>query len=122
MYDNELYITSVNAHEFTYRICWPFHADQPINAVHLTENHDVAYELIEVRTGNGLKPRLRTGKAPAGTLDALKAEARDILDKAFGEDGARKRANVKKLQAKIDSAWEKGGSAEVDMGQLFNTL
>lgn len=103
-------------------ICWPFHADQPANAVNLTVNHDVAYELLEVRTGNGLKPILRTGKAPLGTLDAMKAEAREVLDKAFGEDGARKRANVKKLQKKIDSAWDKGGSADVDMGRFLSIL
>ncbi|TCD71962.1 hypothetical protein EIP91_000094 [Steccherinum ochraceum] len=103
-------------------IAWPFHADQSANAVNLTVNHDVAFELLEVRTGNGLKPIYRTGKAPVGTIDAIRAEASDVLDRAFGEEGARKRANAKSLQAKILSAWNKGGSAEVDMAKLLKTL
>jgi len=103
-------------------ICWPFGADQPANAVNLTENHDAAYELLEVRTGNGLKPRYRTGMAPVGTMDAIRAEARDVFNKAFGEDGARKRKNVRKLQQQFASAWDKGGSSDVDMTRFLNTL
>ncbi|KAH8085451.1 UDP-Glycosyltransferase/glycogen phosphorylase [Cristinia sonorae] len=103
-------------------ICWPFHADQPANAVNLTENHQVAYELLEVRINNGLKPIYRTGKAPLNTIDALKAEVREVLDKAFGEDGQKKRTNVKKLKAQIDAAWDKGGPADVDMGNFLATL
>ena len=61
--------------DITPRICWPFSADQPLNAMHITENLDIAYELLEVRTGPGLKPVHRTGKAPVGTLDAVRAEA-----------------------------------------------
>ena len=33
------------------RIVWPISADQPLNAIHLSENLDVAFELIEVRHG-----------------------------------------------------------------------
>ncbi|TCD71978.1 hypothetical protein EIP91_000110 [Steccherinum ochraceum] len=96
-------------------ICWPFHADQPANAINLTEIHDVAYELLEVRTGNELKPIYRTGKAVAGTLDAIRAEAREVLEKAFGEDGARKRANVEKLLDNVHAAWNPDGPATQDM-------
>ncbi|THH23192.1 hypothetical protein EUX98_g7990 [Antrodiella citrinella] len=103
-------------------ICWPFQADQPANTVNLTANHDVAYELFEVRSGNGLKPLLRTGKAPVGTLDALRAEVHEVLDKAFGDDGAKKRSNIKNLQQKFDSAWDKGGSADIDMTRFLDSL
>lgn len=75
-----------------------------------------------MRTGNGLKPIYRTGKTPTGTPEAVRAEAREVLEKAFGEDGARKRANVHKLKESISAAWSKGGSAEVDMGRLLDTL
>ena len=98
------------------------HADQPTNAVHLTENHDVAYELFEVRTGNGLKPIFRTGKTPTGTPEAVRAETRDTLEKAFGEDGARKRMNVKKLKERFDVAWNEGGPATVEMRALLDSL
>lgn len=39
----------------------------------------------------------------------MKREAHDILEKAFGEDGARKRRNVQKLQKEIASAWTERG-------------
>ena len=55
-------------------------------------------------------------------MEALKAEAHDVLDKAFGEDGQRKRANAKKLQMKIHAAWDKGGPSDVDMNNLLDTL
>lgn len=104
------------------RICWPFNSDQPANAVHLSVNLEVAYELMEIRTASGLKPIHRTGKAPLGTLDAIRNEARDVLDKAFGEDGARKRENVVKLKEQIDAAWSPGGFADIDMKRLLESL
>ncbi|OCH85798.1 UDP-Glycosyltransferase/glycogen phosphorylase [Obba rivulosa] len=91
-------------------ICWPFHADQPANAVHLTDNLHVAYELIEVRTGErGLKPIYRNGRVPKGTMEAVREEARDVLGKAFGEDGKQKRENMKRLQQASAQAWQEGG-------------
>ena len=104
------------------RICWPFRSDQPANTVHLTENHDVAYELLEVRTGNGLKPIYRNGETPAGTLDAIREEAQEILLKAFGEDGIRKRTNMRNLKEKVEAAWKKGGPADTEMQNLLDSL
>lgn len=40
-------------------------------------------------------------KAPTGYMDALKTEAGGVLGKAFGEDGARERTNVKKCEDKF---------------------
>ncbi|OCH85811.1 UDP-Glycosyltransferase/glycogen phosphorylase [Obba rivulosa] len=94
-------------------ICWPFHADQPANAVHLTDNLHVAYELIEVRTGErGLKPIYRNGRVPKGTMEAVRDEARDVLAKAFGEDGKQKRENMERLQQAIAQAWQEGGPSQ----------
>ncbi|CAL1707825.1 unnamed protein product [Somion occarium] len=104
-------------------ICWPFHVDQPTLSAQLSEIHDVAYELVEVRTGtSGLKPLHRTGKAPTGTLEALREEAGLILDQAYGEDGAKKRANLKKLQKAILSTWTEDGSARRDVDRLVASL
>ncbi|KAJ2972677.1 hypothetical protein NUW54_g12212 [Trametes sanguinea] len=72
-------------------ICWPFAADGALNAVHLTDTLKCAYELLEVRTGHGLRRVYRTGVRPVGTLDALRSEARAVLEQAFGEDGERRR-------------------------------
>ena len=105
-----------------HRICWPIHGDQPANTVNLTDNHGVAYELFEVRSGNGLKHIYRTGAVPTNTMDALRAEVHSVLDKAFGRDGQHKRVNVQQLKDKIDAAWTPGGSADVDMRRLLDTL
>ncbi|RDX50090.1 UDP-Glycosyltransferase/glycogen phosphorylase [Lentinus brumalis] len=103
-------------------IMWPFGVDQPCNAIHLTDNLDVAYELMEVRSGLGLKPVYRNGKAPVGTIDALKEEARDTLSKAFGEDGAQKRAKLLELRQAILAEHEDGGHAKRDLEALANSF
>ena len=80
--------------------------------MHLSDNLDVAYELFEVRTGeHALKPICRNGYKPSGTPEAVRAELKDVLQKAFGEDGKRKRANLEKLQKATLEAWAPGGSS-----------
>ena len=76
-----------------------------------------------MRTGeNGLKPLHRLGRAPVGTLDAVRDEARVVLEEAFGEDGARKRANLEKLQEVISGSWDEGWPAKDDMRRFVSTL
>ena len=108
-------------HQHPYRICWPFHADQPTNAIHLTENLDIAYELLEVRTGQGLKPIYRTGKAPIGTLDAVREEAHCVFEQAFGEDGERKRARIQGLQESFADAWKEEGPADLALQRFLES-
>lgn len=104
-------------------ICWPFGADQPSNAARLSSELNVGYELFEVRTGPYTsKPIHRLGRPPIGTIEAVRDEALAVLDKAFGEDGARKRANMKKLQEEVIGAWEEGGRARRDLHRFIATL
>ncbi|KAI0675345.1 UDP-Glycosyltransferase/glycogen phosphorylase [Trametes maxima] len=103
-------------------ICWPFLGDQPVNTILLSETLDAAYELLEVRTGNGLRTIYRTGKAPTGTLDAIREEARSVLGKAFGEDGKRKRANLLTIKARLDKAWVDGGVAKRDVEAFLDSV
>ena len=84
------------------RILWPFGGDQPLNAIHIADQLQVGYELLEVRTGPGLKPIYRTGYTPKGTVEAVKAEVREVLQKAFGEDGAKKRAKLQIQNQEIE--------------------
>ncbi|KAI0325168.1 UDP-Glycosyltransferase/glycogen phosphorylase [Cubamyces sp. BRFM 1775] len=86
-------------------ICWPFAGDGALNAIHLTDTLKCAYELLEVRTGHGLGRIYRTGARAAGSPAALRAEARDVLQKAFGGDGARKRENVAKVRERFARVW-----------------
>ncbi|KAI8985767.1 UDP-Glycosyltransferase/glycogen phosphorylase [Trametes punicea] len=96
-------------------ILWPISIDQPTVAIHLTDHLDVGYELLEVRNGTGLGEIFRTGKTPTGTLDAVRAELRDVLLRAFGEDGAAKRARVLKLRERLEGAWSENGIARKEM-------
>ncbi|KAH9927679.1 uncharacterized protein B0H18DRAFT_932440 [Fomitopsis serialis] len=103
-------------------ICWPFSFDQPLNAIHLTKNLNVAYEIFHGRTGSGLKPVHRLGKAPEGTLDAVKEEARDVLTNAFGEGGQRKREHLQALRQRTLDARSKQGTSTRDMKAFLDTL
>ena len=112
----------VTVHNPLCRIFWPFGGDQSLNAVHMSDNLKVAYELIEVRTGHGLHEIYRNGRKPIGTIDAVKDEARDILAKAFGEDGAQKRERLKALTQALKHEWEEGGSSLRDMSAFLDNL
>ena len=88
----------------------------------MTDNLNVAYELIEVRTGHGLHEICRNGRKPIGTVDAVKDEARDILAKAFREDGAQKRERLKALTSALKHEWEEGGSSLRDVTAFLDQL
>ena len=103
-------------------ICWPFGAEQPVNALHITHNLDVAYELFEVRSGHGLKPLHRTAAAPIATEESLRAEANEVLERAFGEDGARKRANVAKLSAAFKEMWSEQGPSRLALVRFLEAV
>jgi len=101
-------------------ICWPFGSDQPIAAAHLTETLNVAFELFQIRTGQGLKPLHRNGLVPTGTREAVGIEARQIVDLCRGEKGQELRSNAKKLKAIFAKAWEDDGAARQEIRNLFN--
>ncbi|KAI0820409.1 UDP-Glycosyltransferase/glycogen phosphorylase [Trametes gibbosa] len=103
-------------------IVWPITIDQPPNAVHLTHNLDVAYELFEVRHGSGLGKVYRTGQTPRGTIEAVKAEMNGVLDRALGADGEEKRARLRGLSVALRGAWEDGGVARREMEGFLDGL
>ena len=104
------------------RIIWPFGSDQSLNAIIVSEKLQIGYELIEVRSGNGLKPICRNGRVPAGTTDAVKAELRDVLGKAFGEDGEKMRARLAQVRKTVLGEWEDGGASKGDMVAFLDNL
>ncbi|KAH9849890.1 UDP-Glycosyltransferase/glycogen phosphorylase [Lenzites betulinus] len=104
-------------------IFWPFAHDQPTSAVHTTDTLQVGYELIEVRTGPaGLHKIYRSGRTPKGTIETIKEEARDVLTKAYGEDGAEKRKRLAALSQAITHEWEEGGASLRDMKAFLESL
>ncbi|RPD68621.1 UDP-Glycosyltransferase/glycogen phosphorylase [Lentinus tigrinus ALCF2SS1-7] len=103
-------------------IVWPIIADQPPNAIHLSETLDVAFELIEVRHGEGAGKIYRNGRVPVATVDAVKAEMRDILERAYGEEGARKRVKIMSLRETLQSAWSEDGIAKREVEALLDAI
>lgn len=92
------------------RICWPFEADQPATAALLSMNLNVAFELIEIRTGDrGLKPLRRSGRAAKGTRTAVGKEIREIIDYCRGEKGQILRKNAATIKAAFAKAWDEEG-------------
>ncbi|KZO99000.1 glycosyltransferase family 1 protein [Calocera viscosa TUFC12733] len=96
-------------------ITWPIAADQPQNARWVTEVLDTAFELLQVRTGLGQKKAFRGGPEGTdiiGTEEAIKAEMRDVLKRARGEEGKRKAANASKVKKMIHDAQMPGGQVD----------
>ncbi|KAH9885857.1 UDP-Glycosyltransferase/glycogen phosphorylase [Cubamyces lactineus] len=104
-------------------IVWPIAVDQATNAVHLTHNLDIAYELLQVRNGHGLGPIHRMpGKKLVGTIDAVRDELRDVLVQAFGADGASKRIRLEGLQRALREAWGEKGVARMETETMLDRL
>jgi len=102
-------------------ICWPFSFDQPVAAAHVTENLNVAFELFQVRTGQGLKgPVARNGLAPEGTRHAVGIEIRQTIDLCRSEKGQELRSNAEKYKVKIKKAWEEDGVARQEIRNFLH--
>ncbi|TFY54047.1 hypothetical protein EVJ58_g9090 [Rhodofomes roseus] len=93
-------------------ICWPFLLDHATNAARISDRLQIGYELFQVRTGPGLQPAYRLGKAPEGTLEAFVVEAQQVLSKALGDDGQRRRANAQRLKQQIMQVWGENGQSQ----------
>ncbi|KAJ7019485.1 UDP-Glycosyltransferase/glycogen phosphorylase [Mycena alexandri] len=97
-------------------ICWPFDADQPAAAKHLTQNLNVAFELVEVRTGLGLTTAsYGSERVPRGTREAVGSEMRGVIDEMRAENGKEKRKNAERMKAELRMAWGEAGPAKVAM-------
>ena len=94
--------------------------DQPAAAAHLTENLDVAFELFQVRTGNGLKPLARNGIAAEGTREAVGIEIRLTIDLCRSEKGQEMRRNAEQLKVKFAKAWEDDGTARQEIRKFLH--
>ena len=97
------------------RICWPFGADQPAAAAHITENLNVAFELVQVRTRHILQPMHRNGLAPQGTREAVGIEIRQTIDLCRGEKGQEIRKNAEEFKVRFAKAWDDDGPARREM-------
>ena len=95
--------------------------DQPVNALHVTENLQAGFELFQVRSGEaGLKSLHRNGLTPAETREAVGIEVRQTIDLCRGEKGQEIRSNVEKVKVKFSKAWDEDGAARQEMRQFLH--
>ncbi|KIJ46305.1 glycosyltransferase family 1 protein [Sphaerobolus stellatus SS14] len=96
----------------------------PAIATSLSLVLNVSYQLVETRTGAGLKPLkrgpLKRGVKPEGTLEAIEKEARWILADARGPNGKIKRQNAEAIKVKMGKAWKEGGEAITQLRELLS--
>ena len=106
------------------RIFWPQASDQPQNAATVTFNHKAGFELIEVRTGEyGTRKPYRFKDAdpkdlPTFTIEAVRHEIRDLLEKLKGDEGLMVRKNFEEMSKEFSSGWDEGGEAR-ESAELF---
>ncbi|KAF8513900.1 hypothetical protein BU17DRAFT_52958, partial [Hysterangium stoloniferum] len=103
-------------------ITWPVATDAPPAAVRLTLMLDVAFELLEVRTGRHCHKPLHRGCVRVGTDAALENEIRGVLRDARGSIGEKKRKNVHRIRDVMKGAWDEGGDALGELKSLLKDL
>ncbi|KAF5345928.1 hypothetical protein D9758_011456 [Tetrapyrgos nigripes] len=100
------------------QILWPQTADQPQNAATLTLSHKAGFELIEVRTGeNGTRKPYRfkdsePAQLPTFTVEAVRREIREVLQKLKGEEGLLVRKNFERLSREVLTSWDENPRGE----------
>ena len=102
------------------RIFFPLLADQPVAAAHVTENLHAAFELFQVRSGEGLKPLHRNGLTPAGSREAVGIEVRQTIDLCRSEKVQEIRSNAEKLKLEFTKAWEEDGAARQEIRKFLH--
>ncbi|CAK5278845.1 unnamed protein product [Mycena citricolor] len=100
-------------------IVWPFDGDQPTAAVLLSQVLDVAFHLIEIRSGeNGMRP-MYSGQQPSG---AVKEEFARVLAAAREGEGLRKWENARKLATQFRLAWTEQGEATKTIASFLRKI
>lgn len=90
--------------------------------MHMTANLGIAYELFSVRSGEGLRPLYRSGKAPNATIDDVREETLHILKQAYGPDGEMKRQNIMRLRDRFEAAWKEDGPSTRAFNEFLDSF
>lgn len=94
-----------------------------MNATNIAFNHNAAYELVEVRNGGALRPIHRLGgRAPEGTVEAIREEAIDVFTKARGEHGKTIRRNAQRLGKQLADYWAADGDGWKQLQRIVDVL
>jgi hypothetical protein len=100
---------------------WPFGGDQPSNATLMTVTHQAAFELVSVRTGEGARqPCHLAGQIPIDfSIEGVRREVRELLEKLRGSEGAQVRTNAEALAVEMGKGWKRGGEADTQVDELL---
>ncbi|KAG8876178.1 hypothetical protein FRB97_004356, partial [Tulasnella sp. 331] len=82
---------------------------------------DCAFELIQVRTGDGARPPARGGKVE-GTSEAVAAEIEQVLADLVGSVGERKRKNLGVVRQKMLDDMKEGGVCDMALKGLLDLV
>jgi len=93
-----------------------------MNARYSTETLDVAFELIEMRTGLGLKPLYGSGRILRGGREAIGSEIQELIDRCRGKMGKEKRWNAQRLKEEFAEAWSSESCATCVLGKVCLTV
>lgn len=95
-----------------------------MNAANVTINHNAAFELFEVRTGEALTRPIYClgGRVAEGTHDAVHTEAIDVFTKARGEHGRIIRENARRLGVQLVKHWAPGGDGWKELQKIVAVL
>jgi hypothetical protein len=100
---------------------WPFAADQPANSAILSVSHEAAFELLSVREAQGTRQPLRLeGKRLVDfSVEGVRKETQELLQKIKGPEGKRVRANAEKLGSELEKSWKDGREASLELNRFL---
>ena len=79
----------------------------------------MAFELFQVRTGDGLKPIARNGLTAKGTREAVGIEIRQTIDLSRSEKGQEMRRNAEQFKVKFAQTWEEDGMSRKEIRKFL---
>ncbi|QRV81809.1 UDP-glucoronosyl and UDP-glucosyl transferase [Ceratobasidium sp. AG-Ba] len=105
-------------------ICWPIAGDQPANSTLIPRHLNCGSELMQVRTGAaqsiafGMNGDLKI----IGSDEAVRDEAKKVLEMSRGDLGAQQRLKVQALSKVARESLLPGGSADAALGEFGNII
>jgi hypothetical protein len=89
----------------------------------LSIKHRAAFQLVSIRTGRGAQqPYHLAGQTAVDfSLDGVRREAHQLLEKLNGKEGKEVRKNAETLGAAMERAWQEGGEAITQTESFLKT-
>lgn len=99
-------------------IMWPCIYDQPGIAAQFSQVLNIAFELLQIRTGPSVGRPTYRGPIVEGTPEAIVAEFNEVFSQLEEHAGKEKRANIVRLREEMGKHREEGGEEWKQMRRL----